>query len=108
MDELIAGGRATIVVVAHRLSTVKSAHKIIVIDDGAVVEQGTHEELLAARGLYSGLVARQMEPATVVGDEATIGSPGVVEAPGAGDEDAKGASVRKRGGVTISVSSGSR
>ncbi|MFI3297719.1 MAG: peptidase domain-containing ABC transporter [bacterium] len=51
----------TVVVVAHRLSTVKNADNIIVLDRGSVVEQGTHEELTAKRGAYYELVKNQLE-----------------------------------------------
>ncbi len=49
----------TAVVIAHRLSTIREADKIMVVDDGRVVEQGTHDELLARAGLYSQLYERQ-------------------------------------------------
>ena len=51
----------TSLVIAHRLSTVVHADNIIVLDQGGVVEQGTHLELLAKGGLYAGLWARQRE-----------------------------------------------
>ena len=49
----------TSVVIAHRLSTIMNADKIIVIDDGRIVEQGRHEELLAKGGVYAKLVELQ-------------------------------------------------
>ena len=51
----------TVVVVAHRLSTVKNADNIIVLDKGKVVEQGTHSELTRKQGHYYHLVKNQLE-----------------------------------------------
>ena len=50
----------TTVIIAHRLSTVRSAGRIVVLDEGRVVEVGRHEELLGRSGLYSQLVGRQL------------------------------------------------
>ncbi|MBO4584526.1 MAG: ATP-binding cassette domain-containing protein, partial [Clostridia bacterium] len=50
----IAGTR-TIVVIAHRLSTIKKANKILVISGGRLAESGTHDELLAKKGIYYNL-----------------------------------------------------
>ena len=49
----------TSIVIAHRLSTVMEADQILVLEKGAIVERGTHEELVAANGLYSELYVRQ-------------------------------------------------
>lgn len=51
----------TVVIVAHRLSTVKNADNIVVLDNGRVTEQGTHQELTALRGKYYELVKNQLE-----------------------------------------------
>jgi ABC-type multidrug transport system fused ATPase/permease subunit len=45
----------TAIVIAHRLSTVQSMDRLIVLDDGEVVEDGSHQELLEADGLYAAL-----------------------------------------------------
>ena len=54
--------KRTCLVIAHRLSTVKAADLILVIDKGRLVEQGTHEELLALGGLYATLYQTQFQP----------------------------------------------
>ena len=50
-------------VIAHRLSTIRDADTILVMDDGQIVEQGTHEELLAGRGFYAELYESQFAEA---------------------------------------------
>ncbi|OWF56666.1 ATP-binding cassette sub-family B member 9-like [Mizuhopecten yessoensis] len=51
----------TVIIIAHRLSTVEKADRIIVIEKGQVVEQGSHSELLSRKGLYTKLVKRQLK-----------------------------------------------
>ena len=51
----------TVVIVAHRLSTVRNADNIIVLEKGGVVEIGTHEELVGQRNAYFNLVRNQLE-----------------------------------------------
>lgn len=51
----------TVIIVAHRLSTVRNADQIIVLNDGKVVETGTHERLIASKGAYYNLVKNQLE-----------------------------------------------
>jgi ATP-binding cassette subfamily B protein len=59
LDEFFAG--KTVVVVAHRLSTVKNAHQIVVLEKGSLIEIGTHEELTRKQGAYYNLVKNQLE-----------------------------------------------
>ena len=59
MATLLAG--RTTFVIAHRLSTIRRADLILLMEDGRVIERGTHQELMAARGTYQRMVRRQME-----------------------------------------------
>ena len=58
MQEILKG--RTAVVIAHRLSTIMRADKILVLYDGAIVEQGRHDELVARKGMYFQLVQKQL------------------------------------------------
>ncbi|HAG59562.1 MAG TPA: ABC transporter [Arthrobacter bacterium] len=60
----------TAVVIAHRLSTIRAADIILVVEDGQIVERGTHTELLAAEGRYAELYRTQFAEATAVAEEA--------------------------------------
>jgi ATP-binding cassette subfamily B protein len=60
----------TAVVIAHRLSTIRAADAILVVEDGRIVERGTHTELLAADGRYAELYRTQFAEATAVAQEA--------------------------------------
>jgi ABC-type multidrug transport system fused ATPase/permease subunit len=79
--ERLRAGRTTLVV-AHRLATVKRADAIVVVDEGRVVDQGTHDELLARGGLYARLCAMQDLGATPPAGAAAV------------DADASNASAR--------------
>jgi subfamily B ATP-binding cassette protein MsbA len=57
LDRLIQG--RTVFVIAHRLSTVRNAHRIVVLDRGMIVEEGAHQELIQKNGLYSRLCSMQ-------------------------------------------------
>jgi ATP-binding cassette subfamily B protein/subfamily B ATP-binding cassette protein MsbA len=58
MADLLAG--RTTFVIAHRLSTIRRADLILLMEDGRIVERGTHDDLMRARGLYYDMVLRQM------------------------------------------------
>ena len=61
LDRTMVG--RTVLVIAHRLSTVKNADRICVVMKGRIVESGKHDELLAVNGEYAALVRRQLEHA---------------------------------------------
>lgn len=54
----------TIIMIAHRLKTVRHADQILVIDSGRIAEQGTHEQLMAQDGIYRSFVASRREAAS--------------------------------------------
>jgi len=108
LDDLVGNmaGRCSVMLVAHRLSTVIGADKIIVMDGGCVVEQGTHEELLDNGSFYAQLVRRQLAqrantiPEEVDGDidspRTADGMASMVVASSSGQDDAS-ADGRRRG-----------
>ena len=49
----------TVIAIAHRLSTIASMDRLVVMDQGRIIEQGTHQELLAKKGVYASLWERQ-------------------------------------------------
>jgi ABC-type bacteriocin/lantibiotic exporter with double-glycine peptidase domain len=57
----------TQIIIAHRLSTVRNADIILAVDQGTIVEQGTHDELLQKNGFYSTLIKSQMESGDIDG-----------------------------------------
>jgi ATP-binding cassette subfamily B protein len=74
LNLLISQSNATVVLVAHRLSTVMNADKICVIDKGGVVEEGSHEELVQLGGIYSKLVEKQNKKKANLLNQAEIDS----------------------------------
>ena len=56
--DALAVGRTTLII-AHRLSTIRSASRIIAVADGKIVEEGSHDELMAKNGLYADLYRTQ-------------------------------------------------
>ena len=54
MESLTKG--KTVIMIAHRLNTVRNAHQILVLDEGRIVQRGTHEELLHESGIYADFI----------------------------------------------------
>jgi ABC-type multidrug transport system fused ATPase/permease subunit len=67
LAEALAG--RTALVIAHRLSTIRAADTILVVDEGRIVERGTHDDLLAAGGRYAELYRTQFEPGAGAAEE---------------------------------------
>jgi len=70
MDVLLK--ERTSIIIAHRLSTVRNADRILVIDKGRIVEEGSHEELMRKGGLYHHLYEMQFKEPEEVGNELAI------------------------------------
>ncbi|SRR5579875_227824 len=92
LKKVLAG--RTSIVIAHRLSTVREADQILVVDGGRIVERGTHAELVGAGGLYAELYHTQFEGQSAGGEEPGVGTDG--DAPGAG-----GAGLAVDGGALV-------
>ncbi|CAD8176902.1 unnamed protein product [Paramecium octaurelia] len=60
IDGLVSTGQKTIIIIAHRLSTIINSNKIVVIQNGEIVEQGRHQDLIEKNGIYKQLIERQL------------------------------------------------
>ncbi|MFI8291384.1 ABC transporter ATP-binding protein [Streptomyces sp. NPDC085614] len=92
--DALSAGRTTITI-AHRLSTVRDADQIVVLESGRIAERGTHEQLLAQDGRYAGLVRRDAESATVgaAAGASRAGGAGAGAAPDSGSEQTNAGAV---------------
>jgi len=72
LDRLVKGQKRTTIVIAHRLTTVRDADKLVVVAFGKVVEQGSHDELMAANGAYAALVRAQEQGLDAVDEEDAV------------------------------------
>ena len=61
LDRLMRGAQRTSIVIAQRISTVRDANLIVVLDEGKIAAQGTHEELLANSPLYNDILGSQLQ-----------------------------------------------
>merc|ERR1719376_1375884 len=93
IDRAMQSGDRTVLVIAHRLSTVRNANLVVVIQEGRVAETGCHDTLMALDGVYKKLVQRQL----AVGDEEPVGDSGGEGRRGGGDSGGEGRGVRERG-----------
>ena len=66
------GSNRTVLVIAHRLGTIRNADNIIVLKDGVVNEQGTHEELLEKDGLYADMWNKQLHSTSNAGSQVDL------------------------------------
>jgi ATP-binding cassette subfamily B protein len=69
----------TAVIASHRASSLRHAESIIVLEDGNIVERGTHESLMLAEGRYWSLLRRQQLVESIEGDEARLSAAGTNE-----------------------------
>ena len=75
VDQNLSRLACTRIVIAHRLSTVRNADLILVLEDGKIVERGTHDALLGLDGAYAALVRTQLIADTTPADAASLLAP---------------------------------